>query len=66
MEVELTTPEFSFFNLDDEYSEETCYLYFIQKGDCKVFVKDNVDENTIEVVVRDLNPGDHFGVIIAI
>ena len=63
MEVELTTPEFAFFNVDDDYSEDTCCMYFIQKGDCKVLVKDNVDENTVEVTVRDLYPGDLFGVM---
>ena len=62
MEVELTSPEFAFFNVDDEFNEENCNMFIIHKGDCKVTVKDNLDENTTEVVVRDLFPGDLFGV----
>ena len=62
MEVYLVSPEEVLVGVDDEYTPETCYMYIIQKGDCQVTVKDNINEITEEIIVKQLNPGDHFGV----
>lgn len=40
-------------------------MFFVQKGDCTVRVKDRINDIIEERDVRILNPGDHFGVNIS-
>ncbi len=37
-------------------------MFFIAKGDCVVKVKDKLDGRNVEMKVRKLFSGDHFGV----
>lgn len=64
LEVELTTPEYVFMSQDEEIDDTNHYMFFVQKGDCTVKVKDRINDIIEERNVRILNPGDHFGVSI--
>jgi len=44
LEVELTTPEHCFMNQDEEVDDRNNYVFFIQKGDCDVRVKDRIND----------------------
>ncbi|CDW87072.1 cyclic nucleotide-binding protein [Stylonychia lemnae] len=63
LKVELATPEQIFVSQDDEVTEDTCYMFFLAKGDCVVMIKDRVQDGHEEIKHRSLLPGDHFGEI---
>ena len=44
--------------------EKTSEFYIIAKGECECFVKDEITK--LEVFVRTLEPGQHFGEIAAL
>lgn len=73
LEIELATPEYVFMVQDEEVKlnltenserdKRNDYMFFIAKGECNVMVKDKLYEGHEELLVRTLQPGEHFGEI---
>lgn len=59
LEIELSYPEQQLVTQGDVSNE--C-MYFVEKGECSVMVKDKVGLESGAKKVRTLFPGDHFGV----
>lgn len=63
METLLKTPEDIMVKQNIKPSDDECLLYLIAKGRCQVYVADKFKERSEEKIVRELQPGDHFGEI---
>ena len=57
-------PEEVIINQGEELDPEPLnnFMYFITKGECIVKVKDRILLKEEDLKIRDLFPGDHFGV----
>ena len=61
LDIHLEAPECVFIKQDDPSEGYADLLYFLAKGSCEVFVKDQFEGLVEETLVNKLKDGDHFG-----